>query len=68
MPVMPLLLGRDAEGFAIEIQIEPARRPLASADAVESQLLQQIAMRLDLEPVSEPVLARNADVEKAERK
>src|SRR5208337_3861833 len=39
----PLTLrGFDAEGLAIKIEIEPARRAVPSADAIEGQLLRQV--------------------------
>src|SRR5213594_4244441 len=42
-----VVFGRlDSEGLAVEIEVELARCAVATADAVKSQLLGQIAMRL----------------------
>ena len=57
-------LGRvDAERFAVEIQVELARRAFASADAVEGELLGEVAVRFGREAVAEPVLLGDGHVQ-----
>src|SRR6266536_1879889 len=53
----------DAKSLAIKIQVESPRRALPAADTVESELLRQVAMRFGLKPVTEPVFARDGDVQ-----
>src|ERR1035437_1824024 len=63
-PGHTLGLGRlNAECLAVEVQVEPARRPIPAADAVERELFHQIAVRLGLEAIAQPVLARDRHVE-----
>src|SRR6185436_10098158 len=41
-----LVFGRlDAEGFAVEVEVEFARRAVAPADAIEGKLFGQVTMR-----------------------
>lgn len=57
-------LGRvNAEGLAVEIQIELSGGAISSANIVKSQLVSKVAMRLGLESVAEPILSANGDVE-----
>src|SRR5688572_29871951 len=53
----------DAKGFAVKIQVKLASGSLTSADAVEGQLLGQIAVWIGLVTVAQPVFARNWHVE-----
>src|SRR5207302_1133482 len=53
----------DSECLAVKIQIETPRRPFASAHAVKSELLGQIAMRLGLIAIAEPILAGDRHVQ-----
>jgi len=59
-----LRFGRfDAEGFAIEIKVEAAGGAFASTDAVESELLGEIAVRLRLIAIAQPIFAGDRDIE-----
>src|SRR5881628_1099914 len=53
----------EAKGFAVEIEVESSRGAVASADAVESQLLGEVAVRLGGITVAEPILARDGHVQ-----
>src|SRR5213592_4139380 len=53
----------DAEDLAVEIEVESPRRAVAAAHAVKGELFREIAMRLGLEPVTEPVLAADENVQ-----
>lgn len=57
--------GFDAEGFAIKIEVESARRAFASADVVEGQLFGEVAVRFGLVTVTEPIFARDGNVEES---
>src|ERR1017187_7434695 len=63
-PGHALGLGRlNAERLAVEVQVEPARRPIPAADAVERELFHEIAVWVGLETIAQPVLARDRHVE-----
>src|SRR5881394_3992976 len=53
----------DAERFAVKIEVEPPRRAVTTAHAIKGELLREVAMRLGLEPVPEPVLASDGNVQ-----
>src|SRR6266566_518231 len=53
----------DAKRLAVKIKIEPPRRAVATAHAVKSELLREVAMRLGLEAVTEPVFAGDEHVQ-----
>ena len=57
--------GFDTESFAVEIEIETARRAVASADAVEGELFGEVAVWFGLVTVTEPIFARDWDVEES---
>ena len=57
--------GFDAEGFAIEVEVESAGCAFAAADVVESELLGEVAVGFGLETVAEPIFARDRDVEES---
>ena len=52
--------GLDAEGLAVEIEVELAGGALAAADTVEGQLLRQVAVGLGGVAVAQPVAAKSA--------
>src|ERR1043166_347471 len=49
----------DAECLAVEIQVELARRAVASAHAVKGELLGEIAVRFRGVTITKPILARD---------
>jgi len=55
-------LGRgDAEGLAIEVEVEPPGGTFASADPIKGQLIGEVAMGLDLVAVAQPIFAGDGD-------
>src|SRR5207245_2350609 len=52
-----------AERLAVKVEVEPPRRAVTTAHAVKSELLREVAMRLGLEAVTEPVLAADENVQ-----
>src|SRR5206468_9260021 len=53
----------EAERLAVKIEIEPPRCAFPAADAIKGELFRQVAMWLGLKTVTEPVLARDGDIE-----
>jgi len=63
-PGDPLCLGRgDAEGAAVEIEVELPCGTVASTDVVEGELLGEVTMGIGLVPVAEPVLPGDGNVQ-----
>ena len=59
-----MALGRfDAKSFAVEIEIESPGGSIASANTVEGELLGEIAVRLRLITIPEPILPGNRHVQ-----
>src|SRR5438105_1968243 len=56
--------GGNAEGLAIKIEVKPAPSPVATP-AVKGQLIGQVAMRLRLKAVAEPIFPGNWNIEQS---
>ena len=53
----------DAERLAVKIEIETLGGAVPSANGVESELLSEIAVRCGLVPVTEPIFARDGNIQ-----